>query len=178
MSCWASMAAIPRRSSSSRRTWIEILPDEDDQQSAWSSSSRRTWIEIALAGCQRLAVRVVLLAEDVDRNDCWAVNRVLVVASSSLRRTWIDIARAGMREPGTRSSSLRRTWIEMPIAFRHSTSTTEVVLLAEDVDRNVYPPAIIGAFLVVLLAEDVDRNTFARLYLLLEVRRPPCGGRG
>ena len=82
---------VGSRSSSSRRTWIEIsvrlflrsfstvvlLAEDVDRNfyvtgitsEQWlSSSSRRTWIEICRMNSTFGSVRVVLLAEDVDRN--------------------------------------------------------------------------------------------------------------
>ena len=54
-----------------------------------------------------------------------------------------------------------------------------VVLLAEDVDRNEFvPPGLLGPDLVVLLAEDVDRNFVRRLNNAGLNSRPPRGGRG
>ena len=42
---WATIA-IADRSSSSRRTWIEMIWSSKISPSSTSSSSRRTWIEI------------------------------------------------------------------------------------------------------------------------------------
>ena len=54
-----------------------------------------------------------------------------------------------------------------------------VVLLAEDVDRNVHvAPAESLDGLVVLLAEDVDRNFCGQIEQLEQPGRPPRGGRG
>ena len=56
------------------------------------------------------------------------------------------------------SSSSRRTWIEICSAAR-SWDSVAVVLLAEDVDRNLMETmGMTEDEAVVLLAEDVDRN--------------------
>ena len=79
-----------------------------------SSSSRRTWIENAYRNPDKCIQKVVLLAEDVDRNHPilafpFACSRVVLLAE--------DVDRN--QEPGYRigrrplSSSSRRTWIEM-----------------------------------------------------------------
>ena len=55
----------------------------------------------------------------------------------------------------------------------------QVVLLAEDVDRNNNGDQIIPIeFTVVLLAEDVDRNRKCCIWWSDGARRPPRGGRG
>ena len=53
-----------------------------------------------------------------------------------------------------------------------------VVLLAEDVDRNVLASREEYNQNVVLLAEDVDRNTLPLNHPQAYLRRPPRGGRG
>ena len=54
-----------------------------------------------------------------------------------------------------------------------------VVLLAEDVDRNMDVCACKSNVLkVVLLAEDVDRNIQESAHLAQRFGRPPRGGRG
>ena len=54
-----------------------------------------------------------------------------------------------------------------------------VVLLAEDVDRNLQGRGRIRERApVVLLAEDVDRNITTPAYRHESPRRPPRGGRG
>ena len=80
---------------------------------ALSSSSRRTWIEIIHLCGITVRISVVLLAEDVDRNEVPAALKTKRTLSSSSRRTWIEIVAPGSWSDG-------RT----------------VVLLAEDVDRN------------------------------------------
>ena len=53
-----------------------------------------------------------------------------------------------------------------------------VALLAEGVDRNdhfILPQLLIT---VALLAEGVDRNSFAEVEQVMNLRRPPRGGRG
>ena len=98
------------------------------------------------------------------------------------------------------SSSSRRTWIEIGRSER-KTGDEVVVLLAEDVDRNVLSGQnqvlIVGSSssrrtwieikrlsksntntTVVLLAEDVDRNLYGILFYPDRLRRPPRGGRG
>ena len=55
-------------SPSSRRAWIEIGECAPDLQRPGSPSSRRAWIEIIVRRAARLAARVALLAEGVDRN--------------------------------------------------------------------------------------------------------------
>ena len=57
------------------------------------------------------------------------------------------------------SSSSRRTWIEIRPACS-KTQPRSVVLLAEDVDRNIDCYAKSIGYFVVLLAEDVDRNDY------------------
>ena len=54
-----------------------------------------------------------------------------------------------------RSPSSRRAWIEIV--------------------RHFYTPFL---YLVALLAEGVDRNIDDHLYTVLDIRRPPRGGRG
>ena len=61
--------------------------------------------------------------------------------------------------------------------FRISTNHP-VVLLAEDVDRNLELAAKKIESEVVLLAEDVDRNVFNQVTLDGFKGRPPRGGRG
>ena len=53
-----------------------------------------------------------------------------------------------------------------------------VVLLAEDVDRNCTTWSRVEYKLVVLLAEDVDRNYVTGLTSEQWLGRPPRGGRG
>ena len=101
------------RSSSSRRTWIEIGFMAKFIGSKRSSSSRRTWIEIPMKTICPGCGTVVLLAEDVDRNAILAPDTASSLTSSSSRRTWIEIHHTGQFGDG------------------HG-----VVLLAEDVDRN------------------------------------------
>ncbi len=55
---------------------------------------------------------------------------------------------------------------------------TLVVLLAEDVDRNINAIIYEHNSRVVLLAEDVDRNIRRRFMRKLRTCRPPRGGRG
>ena len=101
--------------------------------------------------------RVVLLAEDVDRNFEGRPRAKGASLSSSSRRTWIEMSTLSPPTRLLKSSSSRRTWIEI-ICTRKPTSTAWVVLLAEDVDRNIGERVQDIRFLVVLLAEDVDRN--------------------
>ena len=61
-----------------------------------SSSSRRTWIEINLGKHKTDKDTVVLLAEDVDRNDQSVVGYAIAALSSSSRRTWIEIEKSGL----------------------------------------------------------------------------------
>ena len=77
-----------------------------------------------------------------------------------------------------RSSSSRRTWIE--IRLRHLPwHFHNVVLLAEDVDRNLQNmDAEYTLVCVVLLAEDVDRNVSLCVVNNTGYSRPPRGGRG
>ena len=98
---------------------------------------------------------VVLLAEDVDRN-----NHIILQKIS-----------------GRTSSSSRRTWIEISL-LRGSGDNLGVVLLAEDVDRNKITDEASSAIEVVLLAEDVDRNTLKITGFGPMGGRPPRGGRG
>ena len=62
-----------------------------------------------------------------------------------------------------------RRWFARPV---------DVVLLAEDVDRNIPQLAASLTAAVVLLAEDVDRNYVDEDVSVGDVRRPPRGGRG
>ena len=57
-------------------------------------------------------------------------------------------------------------------------SASEVVLLAEDVDRNINSTIMPVAKNVVLLAEDVDRNVLGIGDFHRDACRPPRGGRG
>ena len=54
----------------------------------------------------------------------------------------------------------------------------EVALLAEGVDRNIARLCAPLGVCVALLAEGVDRNLEVRLFGVLELGRPPRGGRG
>src|SRR5699024_6694112 len=65
----AQRAAYRGPSSSSRRTWIEISGAAYRFIYSRSSSSRRTWIEIGGLPPSSCRAAVVLLAEDVDRNE-------------------------------------------------------------------------------------------------------------
>ena len=98
---------------------------------------------------------VVLLAEDVDRNQS---GEFTIFAQAE-------------------SSSSRRTWIEMINAIKNMRASM-VVLLAEDVDRNESLKAQLTKAQVVLLAEDVDRNALDAGREQIRNRRPPRGGRG
>ena len=60
-------------------------------------------------------LKVVLLAEDVDRNSLGQFRPQTIYPSSSSRRTWIEISQA-----------------------ESMTGSLAVVLLAEDVDRNCH----------------------------------------
>ena len=87
-----------------------------------SSSSRRTWIEITIWYEWNRVSKVVLLAEDVDRNHRagrHVEQRVHVVLLAE------DVDR------------------NMP-AWNTSAREYAVVLLAEDVDRNVFFPQNLG----------------------------------
>ena len=101
-------------SSSSRRTWIEMYTlHRQKALTASSSSSRRTWIEISAGRSNSLNSLVVLLAEDVDRND------ILNVACRK------------------REVVLLAEDVDRNLTCASSAPTDSVVLLAEDVDRNV-----------------------------------------
>ena len=56
---------------------------------------------------------VVLLAEDVDRNDAEYITAAQKPRSSSSRRTWIEIYTRSQYRFRIMSSSSRRTWIEI-----------------------------------------------------------------
>ena len=101
------------RSSSTRRTWIEMSRRSAAFSAALSSSTRRTWIEIAVV-CLRSfcnpgrpphggrGLKYLLYGRP---HQCRA--------SSSTRRTWIEIFLCGLPQIQQRSSSTRRTWIEI-----------------------------------------------------------------
>ena len=149
-----------------------------------SSSSRRTWIEICYGLDRDFRPRVVLLAEDVDRNVSQTVSHQCGCKSSSSRRTWIEIFQYLLIGSSHMSSSSRRTWIEMTSARkccrsgRSSSSRrtwieicagiSAVFRIASSSSRRTWieisartPPP--WSSRVVLLAEDVDRNN-APLY--------------
>ena len=60
----------------------------------------------------------------------------------------------------------------------YTSRALNVVLLAEDVDRNTLLPRSGFAVGVVLLAEDVDRNSQIAIEYYPIYSRPPRGGRG
>ncbi len=63
-----------------------------------------------------------------------------------------------------RSSSSRRTWIEIE-PYKTKINGSLVVLLAEDVDRNIHTVKLQKWIKqVVLLAEDVDRNRLKKFF--------------
>ena len=70
-----------------------------------------------------------------------------------------NIHRVVLRHDLIQSSSSRRTWIEIYTMIAFCVAST-VVLLAEDVDRNLFIRLSPYIHHVVLLAEDVDRNIF------------------
>ena len=180
------------------RNYDAESPQEKNKR---SSSSRRTWIEIRQSTRRTRSQSVVLLAEDVDRNFIARGRHPKFTPSSSSRRTWIEIVPVPKTAISISSSSSRRTWIEIvkilwliddlePSSSSRRTwieislcvaqiRTKTVVLLAEDVDRNDFDfPIWKPEYKVVLLAEDVDRNSYNQYILLAHLGRPPRGGRG
>ena len=174
--CFLSSSA----SSSSRRTWIEMLPSSRSFAQFWSSSSRRTWIEMSESLPEESSCPVVLLAEDVDRNAQVVVFASGRQASSSSRRTWIEISLVNLSSYQQMSSSSRRTWIEIPspavTQLRCASSSSRrtwiemrccccrrcLSMWSSSLRRTwieMSPPPPPGRpDMVVLLAEDVDRN--------------------
>ena len=160
------------------RNYDAESPQEKNKR---SSSSRRTWIEIRQSTRRTRSQSVVLLAEDVDRNfiargrhpkftpssssrRTWieivpVPKTAISISSSSSRRTWIEIVKIlWLIDDLEPSSSSRRTWIEIYTMIAFCVAST-VVLLAEDVDRNILDYLKRRNDYVVLLAEDVDRNS-------------------
>ena len=102
-----------------------------------------------------------------------------ITESSSSRRTWIEMYTLHRQKALTASSSSSwRTWIEIS-AGRSNSLNSLVVLLAEDVDRNV----CYGAACAQKLMSSSSRRTWIEMKTPPtswrgSMRRPPRGGRG
>ena len=101
-----------------------------------SSSSRRTWIEIIASEENCWARDVVLLAEDVDRNVPVQGAHDMYHASSSSRRTWIEIFSSSVFTSPP-SVVLLAEDVDRNYRDAAAVGAKRVVLLAEDVDRNI-----------------------------------------
>ena len=177
---WSRASKPPecKPSPSSRRAWIEILPEcqilrhtlvallaegvdrnanlgEQAILKKESPSSRRAWIEISRELPRGRCGPVALLAEGVDRNLQLLIVLVLQGVSPSSRRAWIEIRWSCDSAGRAGSPSSRRAWIEIRM-------------------RRFFQPAR----QVALLAEGVDRNRGAIKTPVKPQGRPPRGGRG
>ena len=85
------------------------------------------------------AFPVALLAEGVDRNNCWLEEPYKKCESPSSQRAWIEMLPEVPRFP-----------------------YAQVALLAEGVDRNLGLGLCLNPGIVALLAEGVDRNWFKK----------------
>ena len=97
--------------------------------------------------------------------------------SSSSRRTWIEISSHCVRNTGKNVVLLAED-VDRNDILNVACRKREVVLLAEDVDRNLTCASSAPTDSVVLLAEDVDRNVNMGFSNAREPGRPPRGGRG
>ena len=152
-------------------------------------------------GKSRFYGTVVLLAEDVDRNQSMEKQSQTVNGSSSSRRTWIEITWISSGSRTSKNVVLLAEDVDRNFAAVYELDAGDVVLLAEDVDRNLLydrpdkpgqrssssrrtwieiwlPTMVLRRASVVLLAEDVDRNNERLLRPTKGNCRPPRGGRG
>ena len=166
-------------SPSSRRAWVEILPDRKrpadrhqvallaegvGRNSSWMMPCSRSDVALLAEGVGRnnwlnigkQLVTVALLAEGVGRNQATERRAALKMRSPSSRRAWVEIfrMRSGVGITGMSPSS-RRAWVEI----RSGSPSLRIPYVA-------------------LLAEGVGRNVVPLLEFRAASRRPPRGGRG
>ena len=136
-----------------------------------SPSSRRAWIEIVPQPRPKQDPHVALLAEGVDRNSSATVmscNWLVALLAEGVDR---NLVVRGIRTVCAESPSSRRAWIEIGQS-PWSTQLREVALLAEGVDRNTKDELKVYKKKVALLAEGVDRNRVVSLKGYLSHRSP------